>query len=180
MNHSLLSLSVCLLLLSSRWSEPPSSAARPCGAASEARRASPPPCATHAARGDSAPCARSGGGEPAPPAFASPLFFPPPPLAACARARRSPRQRRARGARVSRKGRPVTHAAPARSRPCGEPPPRADPEAPCALSRRCALLASFFCLSLVVAPRARRSAPEGGCTPESPERRVGAAGERSG
>ena len=61
MNHSLLSSSVCLSLLSSRWSEPPSSAARPCGAASEARRASPPPRATHAARGDSAPCARSGG-----------------------------------------------------------------------------------------------------------------------
>ena len=104
MNHSLLSSSVCLSLLSSRWSEPPSSAARPCGAASEARRASPPPRATHTARGDSAPCARSGGGEPAVPAFASPLFLPPPPLAACARARRSPRQRRARGARVSRKG----------------------------------------------------------------------------
>ena len=117
-----------------------------------------PPLVQHTRRAGTPRRARArGGGGPAVPAFASPLFLRP--LAARARARRSPRQRRARGARVSREGRPVTHAAPEISRPCGEPPPQAEPEAPCALSRRCALLASFFCLSLVVAPRARRSAP---------------------
>jgi hypothetical protein len=131
----------------------PPSSTHPCGATSKATRARDPSrvrrCAMHAARGDSARCARSWARGPLfAPSRSSVRRLRPLPLLAAARARAAPHaggggRRGARSARGT--AREVSGAR--ATRPCGEPAPRAEPDAPSALlrhARRCALSVLLF------------------------------------